>query len=49
MILDSSLKALHDDGSECYRAIVVELSYLRFLGYRNNGGPLEACRNSRLG
>jgi hypothetical protein len=28
------------------RAIVIKFSYL---GYRNNGGHLEACRNSRLG
>ena len=26
---------------------VVKLSYLSFLGNRNNGGPLEACGNSR--
>jgi hypothetical protein len=48
MILDLSLKALNDDRSECYGAIVIKFSYLCLLGYRNNG-HLEACGDSRLG
>jgi hypothetical protein len=44
MIIDLSLKDLHDDRSECYGAIVICL-----LGYRNNHGHLEACGESRLG
>ena len=46
--LTSHYKALHDDGSECYGAVVIYLSSLCFLGNRNNGGHLEACGNSRL-
>jgi hypothetical protein len=42
------LKELHDDLSECYGAIVILFSYLCFLGYRNNGGQLEASGDSRL-
>ena len=49
MFLDQSLKALHDDRSQCYRAIVTQFSFLCFLGYRNNGGHHEECGDSRLG
>ena len=40
MIIYKSFKALHDDRSECYKAIVISFSYLCLLGYRNNGGYL---------
>ena len=33
----------------CYGVIVIKFSYLCLLGYRNNGGHLEACGDSRLG
>jgi hypothetical protein len=46
MILNSPLKALHDDQSECYGAILILFSYLCFLGYRNNDGHLEASGDS---
>ena len=50
MILDQSLKALHDGRSECHGAIVIQFSYLCILGYRNNYGHLiKGCGDSRLG
>ena len=42
MVLNYTLKALHDDRSECYGEINI-------LGYRNNSGHLEASGNNRLG
>ena len=49
MVLDQPLKGRHDDRGECYWAIVNQFIYLSLLGYGNNGGPLEAGGDTRLG
>lgn len=41
VVLHRSLKALHDDGSQCYRAEVVQVSDVRFLRHWNDGSSLE--------
>nr|XP_049575848.1 uncharacterized protein LOC125968620 [Syngnathus scovelli] len=38
---DQPLKALHDDGRQCHRAVVIEAGRCRFLRHRNDGGSLE--------
>ena len=49
MLLDKPLKAVDDDRSECYGAVVIYLNDLCFLGYKKNGSHLEACGDNRLG
>ena len=42
VVFDKPLKALHDEGSECYGSVVIQFSYFPFLGHRDDSGHLEA-------
>lgn len=41
MAHDKSLKALHNTWNECYRMIIVQIGYSRFLQDRNYSGSFE--------
>ncbi len=40
---DKPLKALHDDGCECNRPVVIEAGHCGLLQHRDDGGSLETC------
>lgn len=42
-----TLKTLHDNGGECYWAILIKAAYIWFLWDRDNDGHLETCGESK--
>jgi len=46
---DQSLEALHDDGCECYRAVVVEARRVGMFWQWYNGCGFKGCWHSCLG
>ncbi len=42
------LKALHQDGGECHRAVVILIRHCRLFRHRDDGGCLEAGGNTLM-
>ncbi|KAI5106773.1 sacsin [Silurus meridionalis] len=48
-LLDQPLKAFHDNGCQCYRAVVVQARWIGVFWHWHNGGAFKASGNSCLG